>query len=328
MVLSTGARDEMKKIWLISIIVLLAVFAFASCGDVDESDSAGSVGNVTETSEEGTEAEHSTATETAATTATSSDANAGGEDFAIPAFADEPSVEINHNVPMFDDKLKTGKSFETYGALDKHGRCTTAIANLSTDTQPGASEERGDISSVHPSGWKSEQGWERCHLIGWQLSGENDNPRNLVTGTHYMNVEGMLPYENMVEWYISDTGNHVLYEVTPIFEGKNMVCAGVHMQGYSVEDDGAGVSFNIFCFNVKPGYDINYKTVEVTIADEEIARQQSFDRGYVLNTSTMKFHYPSCSSVEKMAEHNKEYVETSREELIEKGYSPCGNCEP
>lgn len=318
----------MKKIWLISIIVLMLAFAFAACGDVDEGDSAGSVGNVTETSEEGTEAEHSTTTETDATTATSADTDAGGEDFAIPEFANEPSVEINNNVPVFDDALKTGKSFETYGALDKHGRCTTAIANLSTDTQPGASENRGDISSVHPSGWKSEQGWERCHLIGWQLSGENDNPRNLVTGTHYMNVEGMLPYENMVEWYISETGNHVLYEVTPIFEGKNMVCAGVHMQGYSVEDDGSGVSFNVFCFNVKPGYDINYKTGEVTVADEEIARQQSFDRGYVLNTSTMKFHYPSCSSVAAMSEKNKQYVETSREELVEKGYSPCGNCEP
>lgn len=315
----------MKRVWLTAILALLLVFAFAGCGDIEESDSAGSVSNVTSTTEEVTEA--SSETEKEPTTA-GGDAGTGGEDFAIPEFADEPSVEINDNVPVFDDSLKNTKSFETYGALDKHGRCTTAIANLSEDTQPGASEERGDISAVHPSGWKSEQGWERCHLIGWQLSGENDNPRNLVTGTHYMNVEGMLPYENQVDWYISETGNHVLYEVTPIFEGKNMVCAGVHMQGYSVEDDGAGVSFNVFCFNVKPGYDINYKTGEVTVADEELARQQSFERGYVLNTNTMKFHYPSCSSVSSMAEHNKEYVETSREELIEAGYEPCGNCEP
>ena len=315
----------MKKGWLISIIVLLFLFVFAACGDVDEGDVAGSVSNGIETSEESSNAGDNASTET---TAVSQDAGTGGEDFAIPEFADEPSVEINNNTPVFDNALKTAESFETYGALDKHGRCTTAIANLSTDTQPGASEERGDISSVHPSGWMSDQGWERCHLIGWQLSGENDNPKNLVTGTHYMNVEGMLPYENQVEWYISETGNHVLYEVTPIFEGKNMVCAGVHMQALSEEDDGAGISFNVFCVNVKPGYDINYKTGEVTVADEEIARQQSFNRGYVLNTSTMKFHYPSCSSVEKMAEHNKEYVETSREELIEKGYEPCGNCEP
>jgi len=314
-----------KRVWLTAILALLLVFAFAGCGDIEESDSAGSVSNVTSTTEEVTEA--SSETETEPTTA-GGDVGNGGEDFAIPAFADEPSVEINDNVPVFDDSLKNTESFETYGALDKHGRCTTAIANLSEDTQPDESESRGDISVVHPSGWKSEQGWERCHLIGWQLSGENDNPRNLVTGTHYMNVEGMLPYENQVDWYISETGNHVLYEVTPIFEGKDMVCAGVHMQGYSVEDHGAGVSFNVFCFNVKPGYDINYKTGEVTVADEELARQQSFERGYVLNTNSMKFHYPSCSSVASMAEHNKEYVETSREELIEAGYEPCGNCEP
>lgn len=314
-----------KKTWLITIAVLLSAFALAACGDVQEGDIAGSVISATETSEEETEAAQRAVTETGTE---STDAGSDWADFALPVFADEPSVEINHNVPVFDDALKTEESFETYGALDKHGRCTTAIANLSTDTQPAASEGRGDISSVHPSGWMSDQGWERCHLIGWQLSGENDNPRNLVTGTHYMNVEGMLPFENQVEWYITETGNHVLYEVTPIFEGKNMVCAGVHMQGYSVEDAGAGVSFNVFCFNVKPGYDINYKTGEVTVADEELARQQSFNRGYVLNTNTMKFHYPSCSSVEKMAEHNKEYVETSREELIEAGYSPCGNCEP
>ena len=315
----------MRRAWLAVILALLLMFAFTACGDVEEGDLAGSVSNGVETSEETTTASSEVETETLTA---GRDAGTSGENFPIPEFADEPSVEINDNVPVFDDSLKNTESFETYGALDKHGRCTTAIANLSEDTQPGASEERGDISAVHPSGWKSEQGWERCHLIGWQLSGENDNPRNLVTGTHYMNVEGMLPYENQVDWYISDTGNHVLYEVTPIFEGKNMVCAGVHMQGYSVEDDGAGVSFNVFCFNVKPGYDINYKTGEVTVADEELARQQSFERGYVLNINTMKFHYPSCSSVASMAEHNKEYVETSREELIEAGYSPCGNCEP
>ena len=319
----------MKKVLVIPIMILLFGIAFAACGDVSEDDSASSIINSSETNEEQAATE-STAESTTESTAVESEADgiSGDLDFALPVYADEPSVEINGNVPEFDESLKTEESFENYGKLDKHGRCTTAIANLSTDTQPGASEERGDISSVHPSGWMSEQGWERCHLIGWQLSGENDNPRNLVTGTHYMNVDGMLPFENEVEWYISDTGNHVLYEVTPVFEGKNMVCSGVHMQAESVEDEGEGVSFNVFCFNVKPGYDINYKTGEVKVADEELARSQTFNRGYVLNTNTMKFHYPSCSSVASMAEHNKEYVETSREELIEAGYSPCGNCEP
>ena len=252
----------------------------------------------------------------------------GSGDFAIPEYTGEPSVMVNNNIPVFAQSLKTEESFEMYGTLDKQGRCTTAIANLSVDTQPGGNEARGDISSVHPSGWMSGQGWERCHLIGWQLSGENDNPKNLVTGTHYMNVDGMLPYENKVDWYISETGNHVLYEVTPVFDGKNMICSGVHMQAESVEDKGSGVSFNVFCFNVKPGYTINYKTGETIVADEELAEQQRFARGYVLNTNTMKFHYPSCSSVAQMADHNKEFVTISREELIEKGYTPCGNCEP
>ena len=245
----------MKKIWLISIIVLMLAFAFAACGDVDEGDVAGSVNNAVATSEEEADAGDSTATE--ATTA-GEDAGAGGEDFAIPEFADEPSVEINDNAPVFDDALKTTESFETYGALDKHGRCTTAIANLSTDTQPGASEDRGDISSVHPSGWKSEQGWERCHLIGWQLSGENDNPRNLVTGTHYMNVEGMLPYENQVASCLRTGSEHVLYRVTPVFDGKQLLARGVQMEALSVEDDGAAVRFNVFCYNVQPGVEIDY----------------------------------------------------------------------
>lgn len=309
----------MVKKLLIGIPILLLLIAGGflwhnSSEDIDVASKIASDGTTTE----------AVTTETQATETQA--AAAPAEAFALPEYDGEPSVEINNNVPEFDADIETNQSFETYGELDKHGRCTDAIANLSVDTQPGASEARGDISAVHPSGWKSDQGWERCHLIGWQLSGENDNPRNLVTGTHYMNVEGMLPYENEVDWYISETGNHVLYEVTPIFEGKNMVCAGVHMQAESVEDD--GVSFNVFCFNVKPGYEINYKTGEVTVSDEELAAQQSFERGYVLNQNTMKFHYPSCASVEKMAEHNKEFVTMSREELISKGYEPCGNCEP
>lgn len=249
-------------------------------------------------------------------------------DFEIPEYTGQPSVTVNDNVPIFDDALKTEKSFESYGKLDKHGRCTTALANLSIELQPSANEERGDISAIHPTGWMSDQGWERCHLIGWQLAGENDNPNNLITGTHYLNVDGMLPYENEVNTYITETGNHVLYEVTPIFEGNNMICSGVHMQAESVEDEGKGVSYNVFCFNVKPGYEINYKTGATAITDEELAAQQSFERGYVLNTNTMRFHYPSCSSVNQMADHNKEFVTTSREELMKAGYLPCGNCEP
>lgn len=253
---------------------------------------------------------------------------ASGADIEIPEYDGEASVKINGNQPMFADALKTTDSREEYGKLDKRGRCTGAFANLSVDTQPAPSEERQDISSVHPSGWRSGMGWERCHLIGWQLCGENANEKNLVTGTHYMNVDGMLPYENEVHTYIEETGNHVLYLVEPVFKGKNMVCSGVHMQAESVEDDGEGVSFNVFCFNVSPGNEIDYKTGAVTVTDEAVAEQNAFERTYVLNTNTMKFHYPSCDSVARMSDHNKETVTAKRGDLIKQGYDPCGMCEP
>lgn len=309
----------LKKKIAIILLIILAVATMCACGTDQEEASVGQTPPVT--SEEATEATE----ETEASTQTEA---LNDDSFTVPEYEGKPSVTINDNTPVFDEDLKTEESFETYGKLDKRGRCTAALANLSIDTQPAAAEERGDISSVHPSGWRSGQGWERCHLIGWQLSAENDNKRNLVTGTHYMNVDGMLPYENEVAWYIEDTGNHVLYEVKPVFKGKNMICSGVHMQAESVEDDGKGVSFNVFCFNVSPGHGINYKTGEVTVTDEAVAAEQSFERVYVINKNTMKFHYPSCDSVAKMAEHNKEQVTTSREELIKQGYEPCGNCEP
>lgn len=246
----------------------------------------------------------------------------------IPEYDGEPYVVINDNEPEFSEDLKTGEDFEVYGNLDRQGRCTAAVASLSVDTQPAGNEKRGDISSVHPSGWMSGMGWERCHLIGWQLCAENANDKNLVTGTHYMNVTGMLPFENRVDWYISETGNHVLYEVEPIFEGNNLICSGVHMQAESVEDNGSGISFNVFCFNVSPGEEINYKTGQVYETDEQQAADNTFARKYVVNTNTMKFHYPTCSSVAQMSDHNKQAVTDSKQQLIDKGYSPCGICQP
>lgn len=254
----------------------------------------------------------------------------------IPEYNGEPYVVLNNNEPLFTGEAASyrtpgylsNNSFEEYGPLDSHGRCTTATANLSIDTQPAPGETRGDISSIHPTGWHSGMGWERCHLIGWQLCGENANRNNLVTGTHYMNVSGMLPFENRVDWYLGETGNHVLYEVTPVFKGNNTICSGVQMQAKSIEDDGAGISFNVFCFNVSPGKEINYKTGVVTTTDEDLAAEHQFGRTYVLNTNSMKFHYPSCGSVSLMADHNKQVVTDSREHLIDIGYDPCGNCEP
>ena len=307
-----------KKVVLFFILPLILLLFFAACGGGSDSEGSVALG-----SEPGR-----------LVSGTGSFSFGNESSFTPPEYQGQPSVVINGNVPEFENVLPPGfaeqrlakESFEVYGKLDRRGRCTSAFANLSVDTQPGGGETRGDIAAVHPSGWQSGQGWERCHLIGWQLGAENDNPRNLVTGTHYMNVDGMLPYENQVAAYIEETGNHVLYEVTPAFAGKNMVCSGVHMQAASVEDD--GVSFNVFCFNVSPGHEIDYRTGRVTVVDEELAAAGAFERTYVLNKNTMRFHYPSCASVAQMADHNKETVEASRQELIRQGYQPCGSCEP
>lgn len=276
-------------------------------------------------------------------------------DFDIPEYTGMPSVEVAGGEPTFADEMKTRVSFEQYGKRDKHGRCTIARANLSPDTRPAEGRQRGDISQIHPSGWKKGQGWERCHLIAWTLAAENDNEMNLVTGTHYMNSLGMNPYEEQVSAYIRETGNHVLYEVTPVYRGRDSICAGVHMQAESVEDKGRGISFNVFCFNVSPGCDIDYRVGTITERKGEKARSGgsegaggsggseganrskgdkskggdgSFERRYVVNTNSMKFHYPSCSSVLDIKPENREDVDATRQELIDRGYQPCGSCEP
>lgn len=184
----------------------------------------------------------------------------------IPEYAGEPYVFINNNQPGFDLDDLSIDEFETYSALDALGRCGQAYANISPVTMP--TEARGEIGQVKPTGWQTVRYdfvdgkylYNRCHLIGYQLAGENANERNLITGTRYMNVEGMLPFENMVAEYVEDTGNHVLYRVTPIFEGTNLVASGVQMEALSVEDEGEGVCFNVYIYNVQPGVVINYAT--------------------------------------------------------------------
>ena len=188
----------------------------------------------------------------------------------IPDYTSEPYVIINNNVPEFNEEDLTTRSFEKYSDLDFLGRCGTAFANLSIDTMPTANEERENISSVTPSGWINKKYeivdggylYNRCHLIGYQLSAENVNEKNLITGTRYMNTEGMLPFENKVAEYIKETGNHVLYRVTPIYEENNLVASGVQIEAKSVEDNGKEICFNIYCYNVQPGIEINYKTGE------------------------------------------------------------------
>ena len=186
---------------------------------------------------------------------------------SIPKFdGSTPYVIINDNIPFFTKEDITDKSYESYGELDGLGRCTVAIACIGIDIMP--TEDRGSIGSVKPSGWQTVKYdfvdgkylYNRCHLIGYQLTGENANKQNLITGTRYLNIEGMLPFENMIGDYIEETENHVMYRVTPIFDGDNLVASGVLMEAYSVEDNGEGISFNVYAYNCQPGVIIDYAT--------------------------------------------------------------------
>ena len=184
----------------------------------------------------------------------------------IPDYSGKSYVVLNNNKPNFSDDDMTTKSFEKYSDLDFLGRCGAAYANVSTETMP--TEERGRIGMIKPSGWHTVKYnivngkylYNRCHLIGYQLTGENANEKNLITCTRYMNTEGMLDFENKVANYVRETGNHVLYRVRPIFEGDNLLASGAQMEAYSVEDNGKGISFNVYVYNVQDGISIDYKT--------------------------------------------------------------------
>ena len=258
---------------------------------------------------------------------------------SIHDYAGEPYVELAGNVPGFTVEELTTQSFESYSPLDNLGRCQTAYACLGQDLMP--TEDRDSISDVKPSGWHTYEYdfvdggylYNRCHLIGFQLTAENANERNLITGTRYLNVEGMLPFENMVADYIKETGNHVMYRVTPVFDGENLVADGVTMEAYSVEDEGEGISFHVFCYNVQPGVTIDYATGKSqedgsSTKESDTSVEAVTEAEYILNTNTMKFHLPSCSSVSSMSEKNKEEYTGDRETLIEEGYEPCKNCNP
>ena len=251
----------------------------------------------------------------------------------IPEFSGEPYVVINDNEPSFPAEDFTSEGFEEYSPLDDLGRCGVAYANVGLETMP--TEERGSISNVKPTGWKSVQYdfvdgkslYNRCHLIGFQLTGENANRQNLITGTRYMNVDGMLPFENLVADYVKETENHVLYRVTPIFEGDNLVASGVQMEAQSVEDKGAGVCFNVYVYNNQPGVTIDYETGDSWASDEAPA-DTSQESTYILNTSSRKFHKPDCGSVETISPSNKKSYTGTRDELINQGYEACGKCKP
>lgn len=207
---------------------------------------------------------------------------------AIPAYDGKAYVAVNNNEPFFTDSDMTTTAFENYSDLDSLGRCGVAYANICKDIMP--TEERGKIGMIKPSGWhtvkydviKDRYLYNRCHLIGYQLAGENANPKNLITGTRYLNVEGMLPFENLVADYVNNTGNHVLYRVTPMFSGSNLVANGVLIEAKSVEDNGGGILFNVYCYNVQPGVGINYENGDSWL-DGTVPQEQSAQTGAAQN---------------------------------------------
>lgn len=258
---------------------------------------------------------------------------------SIPAYSGSPYVTLNGGTPTFSKaELKT-QSYEYYSNLDKLERCGVVHACIGRDIMP--TEERGSIGMVKPAGWHTVKYdcvdgkylYNRCHLIGFQLTGENANTKNLITGTRYMNVNGMLPFENMVADYVKETGNHVMYRVTPIYKGNNLLANGLQMEGYSVEDDGEGICFNVFVYNVQPQITIDYATGEsyysgnnnIDVPDKDTNTNSAT---YILNKNTKKIHLPSCYSVDQMKESNKKYYTGDIDDLINQGYSPCKNCNP
>ena len=251
----------------------------------------------------------------------------------IPEFSGDAFVVINDNIPYFTEEELTDISFESYSRLDTLGRCGAAFASVGRDLMP--TEARGNIGSVKPSGWQSvsydfvdgKSLYNRCHLIGFQLTAENANERNLITGTRYMNTVGMLPFENMVADYVKETGNHVLYRVTPVFKGSELVARGVQMEGMSVEDNGESILFNVYCYNVQPGITIDYAT-GYSYEDTAAYADDDENQSYVLNTGSKKFHYPDCSGVADISSANRQDYKGSRQKLIDQGYKPCGRCNP
>ena len=254
----------------------------------------------------------------------------------LPAYSGDPWVEVNGNRPDFDTSQLDSCSFETYAPLDALGRCGAAYACVGQDLMP--TEERGPIGQVKPSGWQlakydcvdGKYLYNRCHLIGYQLTGENANEQNLITGTRYLNVEGMLPFENQVADHVRRTGGHVLYRVTPDFQGTELVARGVWMEALSLEDGGAGVCFSVYVYNVQPGITIDYATGESHLTEADTGGGGAGDTAftYILNTRSMKFHDPGCSGAADIKTENRQLYTGSREELIAQGYSPCGQCQP
>lgn len=331
-------KDKKRRTYgfLTGLLLILSV-CLTSCGNQGQTDS-------------GKDSNTQSGTKVAAEDHSAEEKGSDSESYVtvddVPAYSGEPYVEVNDNQPEFTEEELTTVSYEDYSELDELGRCQTAEACIGQDLMP--TEARESISSVKPTGWKNKSYdtvdggyvYNRCHLIGFQLTGENANEENLITGTRYMNVEGMLPFEDEVAAYIEETDNHVMYRVTPVFEGDDLVASGVQMQAESVEDDGAGISFNVYVYNVQPYVVIDYKTGENWEGDEiaepegkwadgtEAEPSDTKEQMYILNKNTKKFHKPECSGAKKIKAKNKGEYTGSRQTLIDEGYEPCGNCNP
>ena len=331
-------KDKKRRTYgfLTGLLLILSV-CLTSCGNQGQTDS-------------GKDSNTQSGTKVAAEDHSAEEKGSDSESYVtvddVPAYSGEPYVEVNDNQPEFMEEELTTVSYEDYSELDELGRCQSAEACIGQDLMP--TETRESISSVKPTGWKNKSYdtvdggyvYNRCHLIGFQLTGENANEENLITGTRYMNVEGMLPFEDEVAAYIKETDNHVMYRVTPVFEGDDLVASGVQMQAESVEDDGVGISFNVYVYNVQPYVVIDYKTGENWEGDEiaepegkwadgtEAEPSDTKEQMYILNKNTKKFHKPECSGAKKIKVKNKGEYTGSRQTLIDEGYEPCGNCNP
>ena len=351
---------------ILSLLLTVSVLFFSGCNAIDnqskQNDSLAtttySETSITTAPTEKTEKVTSSETTTYKTTTTVTTTTTAAEinKFVlseIPTFSDKAYIAVNNNIPYFTkEEMSSAESFEEYSKLDKYGRCGVAIACVGQDLMP--TEERGSIGSVKPSGWRTVKYagvdgkylYNRCHLIGYQLTAENANEKNLITGTRYLNIEGMLPFENMTADYIKETNNHVLYRVTPIFDEDDLLCRGVLMEGYSIEDKGEGICFCIYAYNAQPGISIEYKTGDSsgpdfeettttqkknTVAENlqsEKETEKAIGSVYILNISTKKFHRADCSAVKQMKEQNKQEFKGTRDELISQGYEPCKKCSP
>lgn len=252
----------------------------------------------------------------------------------IPEYSGQKYVILNNNIPDFTESELDEEAFEYYSELDKYGRCGVAYAMLGRELMP--TKPRESISDIKPTGWKTAAYedlitdvylYNRSHLIAHSLAGENANPNNLITGTDYMNKQGMLPFEESVLEYIRETGNHVLYRVTPVFHGEELVARGVQMEAFSVEDLGEEICFNVYIYNVQPGVEIDYETGE-NWRDASYYEDEGSMGTYILNTSSKKFHLDGCDGAYNMNSRNKKIFEGSRDILISQGYEPCGSCRP